>query len=76
MDLQSVLTVVESWPVEDRLRLVEAVWDGIADQDYGPELTDEIKAELDRRIAELDRNPDAGVPWEEVKARVLGRLGK
>ena len=73
MDLQSVLTVVESWPVEDRLRLVEAVWDGIADQDYEPELTEEMKAELDRRIAELDRNPDAGVPWEEVKARLQRR---
>jgi putative addiction module component (TIGR02574 family) len=76
MDLQSVLTVVESWPVEDRLRLVEAVWDGIADQGYEPELTEEMKAELDRRIEELDRNPDVGVPWEEVKARVLGRLQK
>jgi putative addiction module component (TIGR02574 family) len=76
MDLQSVLTVVETWPVEDRLRLVEAVWDRIADQGYEPELTEEMKTELDRRIAELDRNPDAGVPWEEVKARVLGRLQK
>jgi putative addiction module component (TIGR02574 family) len=34
------------------------------------------KAELDRRIEEMDRNPDAGVPWEVAKTRVLGRLRK
>jgi putative addiction module component (TIGR02574 family) len=35
-----------------------------------------MKTELDRRIAEMDRNPGAGMPWEDVKARVLGRLRK
>jgi putative addiction module component (TIGR02574 family) len=76
MDYQSVLNEVESWSVDDRVRLVQDVWDQLADQGYEPELTEEMKAELDRRIEELDRNPDAGVPWEEVKARVLGRLRK
>jgi putative addiction module component (TIGR02574 family) len=55
---------------------VEAVLDGIANQGDEPDLTDELKAEFDRRIAELDRNPDAGVIWEEVKARVLDGLRK
>jgi len=76
MDYQSVLNEVESWPIDDRLRLVQDVWDQLADQGYEPELTEEMKAELDRRIEEMDRNPGAGVPWEEVKARVLGRLRK
>ena len=26
---------------------------------------------LEERIREADANPDAGVPWEEVKARLL-----
>ena len=76
MDYQSVLNEVESWSVDDRVRLVQDVWDQLADQGYEPELTEEMKAELDRRIEEMDRNPDAGVPWAEVKARVLGRLRK
>ena len=76
MDYQSVLNEVESWPVEDRVRLVENVCDRLAELGYEPELTDEIRAELDRRLEELDRNPGAGVPWEEVKARALGRLQK
>ena len=74
MDLQTVLTEVDSWPVADRLRLMEGIWDSLADQGYAPELTDEIKAELDRRVEEMDRNPDAAIPWETAKARVLGRF--
>ncbi len=74
MDYQAVLDEVESWPVDDRVRLVQDVWDRLVDRGYEPELTEAMKAELDRRVEELDRDPDAGVPWEEVKARVLGRL--
>ncbi len=74
MDLQTVLTEVDSWPVADRLRLMEGIWESLVDQGYEPELTEEMKAELDRRLEEMDRNRDAGVPWELAKARVLGRF--
>jgi putative addiction module component (TIGR02574 family) len=74
MDYQSVLNEVETWPIEQRIRLVQDVWDQLADQDLEPELTEELKAELDRRIEEMDRNPDAGIPWEAAKARVLARF--
>jgi len=76
MDYQAVLNEVESWPVDDRVRLVQDVWDRLADRGYEPELTAEIKAEIDRRIEELDRNPAAGIPWEAVKARALERIRK
>ncbi len=76
MDYQSVLNEVETWPIDDRIRLVQDVWDRLVDQGYEPELTEEMKAELDRRVEETDRNPGSGVPWEDVKARVLGRLRK
>jgi putative addiction module component (TIGR02574 family) len=74
MDYQTVLSEVETWPIDDRIRLVQDVWDRLADQGYEPELTEEMKAELDRRIEEMDRNPGAGIPWEAAKARVLARL--
>lgn len=74
MDYQAVLNEVETWPIDDRIRLVQDVWDRLADQDYEPELTEELKAELDRRIEEMDRNPGAGVSWETTKAHVLARF--
>ncbi len=74
MDYQSVLNEVETWPIDDRIRLAQDVWDRLENQGYEPELTEEMKAELDRRIEEMDRNPDAGIPWEVAKARVLARF--
>ena len=74
MDYQSVLNEVETWPIDDRIRLVRDVWDRLADTGHKPELDEKMKAELDRRIEEMDRNPDAGTPWEVAKARVLGRF--
>lgn len=32
---------------------------------------DELKAELDRRLAEFEANPEAGLPWEEVRGRIV-----
>jgi putative addiction module component (TIGR02574 family) len=74
MDLRTVLTEVDSWPVEDRIRLVQEVWDRIADQGREPKLSDEFKAELDRRLAAHQANPEAAIPWEEVEAEALARL--
>jgi putative addiction module component (TIGR02574 family) len=74
MDYQAVLDEVESWPIGDRIRLVQDVWDRIGEQGHEPGLTAEMKAELDRRIEAMDRDPSSGVPWEEVKARALERI--
>ena len=67
LDTQARTDVGGKLPVEDRIVLVQRVWDAIADSDTPLELTDEQKAEISRRSAELDANPDIAVPWEEVK---------
>lgn len=72
MDLQTVLTAVESWPAEDRLRLIERVWDGLAATSAGGELTESQKLDLQRRLDADRDNPKAGSPWEAVKARLRG----
>ena len=41
-----------------------------------PELTDEDKRILDERLAEYEKNPDAGSTWEEVEARIRAKLGR
>ncbi len=70
MDLKAVLSEVGTWPVEDRLRLVEEVWDGLHDERFEPELTEELKAKLDRRLAALDANPENVTTWEAIKEYV------
>lgn len=61
-------------PVADRVRLVEAVWDSISAVPEALPLTDWQRQELDRRLAELESDPDAGASLEEVFARI--RRGK
>jgi putative addiction module component (TIGR02574 family) len=58
-------------PIEERLRLVEMLWDSIADFPEAIPLTDAQKRELDRRLEDLAKHPGAGSPWSEVKARIL-----
>lgn len=54
----------------ERIDLAEAIWDTVAlDLDAVP-LPESHRAELERRLADLDENPDAGSPWEEVRARL------
>jgi len=74
MDFNTVLTEVDAWPVGDRIRLMNELWDRLVDQGHEPELSEEMKAELDRRLAEDDAAPDDIVPWEEVKVQALARI--
>ena len=70
VDLDEVLRL----PVAERLRLVEAIWESITAEPAGMPLTDAQRAELDRRLAEHEANPDDVVSWEEVKASITERL--
>ncbi len=74
MDFQTVLTEVDAWPVGGRIRLVNEVWDRLVEQGHEPELSDETRAELDRRLAEDEAAPDDAVSWGEVKAQALARI--
>ena len=65
---------IDKLSIEERLALVEELWDSIADSDAGLPLTDSQQAELDRRLAEHDAQPDDVVPWDQVKASIGGRL--
>ncbi|MGH7566237.1 MAG: addiction module protein [Gemmatimonadota bacterium] len=60
--------------VDERLRLIEELWESVAADSAGVPLTDAQRAELDRRIADHEANPDDVVPWEEVKASIDSRL--
>jgi putative addiction module component (TIGR02574 family) len=60
--------------IEERLALVEELWDSIAADSVDVPLTDAQRAELDRRIADHERDPADVVPWSEVKASITERL--
>jgi putative addiction module component (TIGR02574 family) len=68
----NLLEEAEKLPLEERLELVEALWDSIAadaDVDRLPVPPWHLD-ELDRRLAEFDADPEEGSSWEEVRARL------
>ena len=66
MDLTNILREVDSWPIDERIQLVEAVWDRIVDGGEHYELTPPQKADLDRRLAELKAAPEDVLSWDEI----------
>jgi putative addiction module component (TIGR02574 family) len=60
--------------VAERIQLAEDLWDSIEPEGEDFPLTGAQKAELDRRLDDLERNPDAGESWEFVRARLNARL--
>jgi putative addiction module component (TIGR02574 family) len=59
---------------EQRIALVQDIWDTIAAESSPPLLTEAQRRELERRADEDDAHPDEGLPWEQVKAQILSRL--
>ena len=61
--------------LSDRIKLVEDIWDSIADEpdkDAFP-LTKVQERELDRRLALMKKNPNRAIPWDVAKQRILKR---
>jgi putative addiction module component (TIGR02574 family) len=65
------VTEILELPVTERIRLVEIIWDSIAAVPEAVPVSDELKADLDRRLAEFKADPEAGLPWQEARERIL-----
>ena len=57
--------------IDDRIALVQAIWDSIANAPEALALSAAQREELERRLEAYRLDPTAGSPWAEVKARIL-----
>ena len=59
-------------PLNERLALAIALWDSLDDQsrDGALPVDPALCAELDRRWATYRDNPEAAVPWDEVRSQL------
>ena len=73
MDLSTTLAEIVSLSVDERIRVVEAIWVSIAAEPGQPALTAAQQQELERRLAAHTASPEEVVSWEEVKALALAR---
>lgn len=73
MDIAATLAEIKSLSIDERIALVEAIWDSIDAETENLPLTDAQRQELERRLAYHLANPDDVVPWDEVRAQALAR---
>ncbi len=58
-------------PINEKLELVEALWDRIDDDFLEKKMSSaQIEEELDRRLDNLEKKPESLIPWEEVKKKM------
>ena len=60
----------------ERIQLAEDLWDSVAaDPANLPPLTEEQIAEIERRIAEHERDPSTALSWDDIRARLWAKYG-
>jgi putative addiction module component (TIGR02574 family) len=71
-----IIEQMRTLKTEEKREVVEQIWTVFGDELgwVDPDLTLEQAAELDRRLAEFEKNPRDGIPWEQVQADLKKRF--
>jgi putative addiction module component (TIGR02574 family) len=74
MSAEPILKAFRKLPSTEKIRLVQELWDEIAEEASHLPLTEAQRRLLDERIDEQEANPDDVEPWEEVRDDILRKL--
>jgi len=69
-----IFGAAERLPAEERVRLVQALWDTVTPEDWPPP-GDAWADEAQRRSREYDSGEATALPWQEVRARARREAG-
>ena len=72
--MTQILKDILKLSVPERIIMVEAIWDSIAEKDEQVKLSPDAKQLLDERLESHKRNRTEGSSWLEVKARIKEQL--
>jgi putative addiction module component (TIGR02574 family) len=61
---------IDQLSASQRIALALEIWESLGEAHPHSELTDEQRAELARRDAELDSNPGIAMTWQQIRASV------
>ena len=60
-------------PAEQRLQLVEAIWDSLLEVPEAVPISDEVREELDRRLSAYYADPSSARPWSDIREELFGK---
>jgi len=69
-DVAATLNQIAALPVQEQIELLHQAWDRLLESGWEPELTQEQKGEFDRRLEDLDANPQNAVALEKLVEHV------
>lgn len=58
-------------PPSERLQLVEAIWDSLVEVPDAVPIDDDLREELDRRLAAYYADPPTARPWADIRGELL-----
>ncbi len=61
---------------DERLALAGALWESVYEATDRAPVSPDVQAELERRLALADADPNRGIPWEQVRAEARARWAK
>ena len=70
--MSKLIPNLDSLSVDERLTLIDELWNSLRSNPDAVPLTDAQRSELDRRLDVLDRDGGGGIPWSEVLRNIGG----
>jgi putative addiction module component (TIGR02574 family) len=74
MTKDNIIPAILKLSQSERVRIAQDIWDIVADAPEATILTKEQEYELDRRLAEIEANPNLGIDWQTALEEI--RSGK
>jgi putative addiction module component (TIGR02574 family) len=62
-----------SLPPEERLQLLEVIWDSLTEIPEAIPVSDDVREELERRLASYYANPGSARPWDTIRDEIFRR---
>ena len=74
MSIDSIVSSFRELSSEDKIRLVQDLWDQISQEIARMPMTESQRRLLDERLADEESNPDDVEPWTKAKDDILRGL--
>jgi len=72
VDVARTIDELRSLPIDDRLKVVEAIWDSLPEEASVP-VSPEQREELNQRLNAYEADPEDLLTWDQVLERLRGQ---